>query len=175
MAVYAYQQGEAQPLVMGLVVLFAMTVSCTVAGIAGAVIPLALKRARRRPGDRVEHLPHHRQRRRLDGRVPVAGDDAADVRPPYRAAAGGGDGAEDDRISGPAMGRALDPPRIAEAEVILAFLAPALFPVEEGSGTAEAYKPGFLEILPFAKSGRFTGMRAHLVKNSTAPRSSSWA
>jgi magnesium transporter len=44
MAVYAYQQGEAQPMVMGLVVLFAMTVSCTVAGIAGAVIPLALKR-----------------------------------------------------------------------------------------------------------------------------------
>ncbi|HMG47918.1 MAG TPA: magnesium transporter [Allosphingosinicella sp.] len=41
---YAYQQGQAQPLVMGLVVLFAMTVSCTVAGIAGAVIPLALKR-----------------------------------------------------------------------------------------------------------------------------------
>jgi magnesium transporter len=45
MAVYAYQQGAAQPLVMGLVVLFAMTVSCTVAGIAGAVIPLGLKRA----------------------------------------------------------------------------------------------------------------------------------
>ena len=44
MAVYAYQQGEAQPLVMGLVVLFAMAASCTVAGIAGAVIPLGLKR-----------------------------------------------------------------------------------------------------------------------------------
>jgi magnesium transporter len=44
MFIYASQQGEAQPLVMGLVVLFAMTVSCTVAGIAGAVIPLALKR-----------------------------------------------------------------------------------------------------------------------------------
>ena len=44
MIFYAMQQGEAQPLVMGLVVLFAMTVSCTVAGIAGAVIPLALKR-----------------------------------------------------------------------------------------------------------------------------------
>jgi magnesium transporter len=41
---YAMQQGEAQPLVMGLVVLFAMTVSCTVAGIAGAMIPLILKR-----------------------------------------------------------------------------------------------------------------------------------
>ena len=44
MMVYAYQQGEAQPLVMGLVVLFAMAASCTVAGIAGAVIPLGLKR-----------------------------------------------------------------------------------------------------------------------------------
>jgi magnesium transporter len=44
MAVYAYQQGEAQPLVMGLVVLFAMAASCTVAGVAGAVIPLGLKR-----------------------------------------------------------------------------------------------------------------------------------
>lgn len=44
MAVYASQQAEAQPLIMGMVVLFAMTVSCTVAGIAGAVIPLVLKR-----------------------------------------------------------------------------------------------------------------------------------
>jgi len=44
MALYAYQQGEAQPLVMGLVVLIAMAASCTVAGIAGAVIPLTLKR-----------------------------------------------------------------------------------------------------------------------------------
>ena len=44
MAVYATMQGEAQPWLMGLVVLFAMTVSCTVAGIAGAMIPLTLKR-----------------------------------------------------------------------------------------------------------------------------------
>jgi len=44
MTFYAYQQGEAQPLVMGLVVLIAMAASCTVAGIAGAVIPLTLKR-----------------------------------------------------------------------------------------------------------------------------------
>jgi magnesium transporter len=44
MAVYAIGQGEAQPWLMGLVVLVAMTVSCTVAGIAGALIPLTLKR-----------------------------------------------------------------------------------------------------------------------------------
>ena len=44
MVFYAMQQGEAQPWTMGLVVLFAMTVSCTVAGIAGALIPLTLKR-----------------------------------------------------------------------------------------------------------------------------------
>jgi magnesium transporter len=45
MAVYAASQGEANPVLMGLVVLFAMTVSCTIAGIAGALIPLGLKRA----------------------------------------------------------------------------------------------------------------------------------
>lgn len=44
MAVYASSQGEAQPVLMGACVLFAMTVSCTVAGIAGALIPLTLKR-----------------------------------------------------------------------------------------------------------------------------------
>jgi len=44
MMVYATGQGEAQPLLMGLCVLFAMTVSCTIAGIAGALIPLILKR-----------------------------------------------------------------------------------------------------------------------------------
>lgn len=44
MMVYATMQGEAQPWLMGLCVLFAMTVSCTVAGIAGALIPLTLKR-----------------------------------------------------------------------------------------------------------------------------------
>jgi len=44
MAFYATQQGEAQPWVMGAVVLFAMTMSCTVAGIAGALIPIVLKR-----------------------------------------------------------------------------------------------------------------------------------
>ena len=44
MAFYAVQQGEAQPWVMGLVVFFAMVVSCTVAGIAGALIPVTLKR-----------------------------------------------------------------------------------------------------------------------------------
>ncbi len=45
MAFYATQQGEAQPWVMGLVVLVAMTASCTVAGIAGALIPVILKKA----------------------------------------------------------------------------------------------------------------------------------
>jgi magnesium transporter len=45
MAIYAIGQGEAQPWLMGAVVFIAMTVSCTVAGIAGALIPLGLKRA----------------------------------------------------------------------------------------------------------------------------------
>jgi magnesium transporter len=44
MYVYALQQGEASPFVLGAVVMVAMTLSCTVAGISGAVIPLALKR-----------------------------------------------------------------------------------------------------------------------------------
>ena len=45
MAFYAASQGEAAPWMMGVVVLIAMAVSCTVAGIAGALIPLGLKRA----------------------------------------------------------------------------------------------------------------------------------
>ncbi len=44
MYVYANMQGEAQPVTMALVVLFAMTVACTISGIAGALIPLTLKR-----------------------------------------------------------------------------------------------------------------------------------
>ena len=44
MVFYAMQQGEAQPWVMGLVVAFAMSVSCTIAGVSGALIPLTLKR-----------------------------------------------------------------------------------------------------------------------------------
>ena len=44
MLVYATMQGEAQPWLMGVIVLIAMTVSCTVAGFAGAPIPLTLKR-----------------------------------------------------------------------------------------------------------------------------------
>lgn len=45
MAVYATMQGEAQPWMMGLVVMFAMTASCMVSGLAGALIPLGLKKA----------------------------------------------------------------------------------------------------------------------------------
>ncbi len=44
MLVYATMQGEAQPLLLGVVVLVAMTVACTISGIAGAMIPLTLKR-----------------------------------------------------------------------------------------------------------------------------------
>jgi magnesium transporter len=44
MTVYSSSQGAAHPLVMGLCVTMAMTVSCTVSGIAGALIPLILKR-----------------------------------------------------------------------------------------------------------------------------------
>jgi len=45
MTVYATMQGEANPVYMGLVVMAAMIVSCIVAGLAGALIPLGLKRA----------------------------------------------------------------------------------------------------------------------------------
>lgn len=41
---YATQQGEAQPWLMAVVVAVAMISSCTVAGLSGALIPLALKR-----------------------------------------------------------------------------------------------------------------------------------
>jgi magnesium transporter len=37
-------QGEAQPLLMGGVVMAAMMASCVIAGLAGALIPLTLKR-----------------------------------------------------------------------------------------------------------------------------------
>jgi magnesium transporter len=44
MFVYATMQGEAAPLTMGLVVMVSMVVSCAVSGLAGALIPLGLKR-----------------------------------------------------------------------------------------------------------------------------------
>ncbi|WP_206185512.1 magnesium transporter [Sphingosinicella sp. CPCC 101087] len=44
MFVYATMQNQAQPLLLGGVVMFAMTVSCISAGLAGALIPLTLKR-----------------------------------------------------------------------------------------------------------------------------------
>ena len=44
MLVYAWMQGEPQPWMLGITVLVAMTASCTIAGFAGASIPLLLKR-----------------------------------------------------------------------------------------------------------------------------------
>jgi len=44
MYLYALHQGAAQPFILGLLVLVAMAASCTVACIAGAAIPLTLKR-----------------------------------------------------------------------------------------------------------------------------------
>ena len=44
MIVYATMQGEAQPWTLGIVVFFSMIVACTVSGIAGAMIPLTLKK-----------------------------------------------------------------------------------------------------------------------------------
>jgi len=44
MVVYATMQGEAQPWLMGFVAMFAMVVSCIASGLAGALIPLTLKR-----------------------------------------------------------------------------------------------------------------------------------
>ena len=42
--VYATLHGEARPWTMGAVVLFSLTVACTLSGIAGALIPLGLKK-----------------------------------------------------------------------------------------------------------------------------------
>lgn len=44
MFVYAQMTGEAEPVKLGLVVLVAMGVACTISGVAGALIPLTLKR-----------------------------------------------------------------------------------------------------------------------------------
>ncbi len=44
MFVYATMQGEASPITMAGVVLLAMIIACTIAGIAGALIPMVLKR-----------------------------------------------------------------------------------------------------------------------------------
>jgi magnesium transporter len=44
MAFYAHLQGQEDPLKFGLVVVLAMIAACTASGIAGAVIPLTLKR-----------------------------------------------------------------------------------------------------------------------------------
>jgi magnesium transporter len=44
MMIYATMQGETHPVLMGLAVTMAMVVSCTVSGLAGALIPLSLKR-----------------------------------------------------------------------------------------------------------------------------------
>ncbi|MDQ4088129.1 MAG: magnesium transporter [Pseudomonadota bacterium] len=45
MLFYAWSKGEAEPWMLGFTVLVAMVGSCTIAGFAGALIPLALKRA----------------------------------------------------------------------------------------------------------------------------------
>ncbi|MCA1749161.1 MAG: magnesium transporter [Parasphingopyxis sp.] len=42
---YAQMQGEANPWLFGLVVMFAMIFSCMISGLAGAIIPLTLKKA----------------------------------------------------------------------------------------------------------------------------------
>jgi magnesium transporter len=44
MFVYATMQHEAEPLRLALIVVAAMTIACTISGIAGAMIPLILKR-----------------------------------------------------------------------------------------------------------------------------------
>jgi magnesium transporter len=44
MVVYASMQGQANPFLFGMVVAFSMIIACTVASIAGAMIPLTLKK-----------------------------------------------------------------------------------------------------------------------------------
>ena len=43
-AIYATMQNQANPWLMGLVVMIAMIISCVISGLAGAIIPLTLKR-----------------------------------------------------------------------------------------------------------------------------------
>lgn len=45
MAVYATMQKRADAIMLGLIVMFAMTASCIISGLSGALIPLALKKA----------------------------------------------------------------------------------------------------------------------------------
>jgi len=44
MIVYATMQGQHNPFLFGMVVAFSMIIACTVASIAGAMIPLVLKK-----------------------------------------------------------------------------------------------------------------------------------
>jgi magnesium transporter len=44
MVVYATMTGAPQPWLLGMIVSFSMIIACTVASIAGALIPLALKK-----------------------------------------------------------------------------------------------------------------------------------
>jgi magnesium transporter len=44
MLIYAWSKGETEPWMLGFTVLVAMVGSCTIAGFAGALIPLVLKR-----------------------------------------------------------------------------------------------------------------------------------
>ena len=44
MVIYATMTGEAQPWLLGMIVSFSMIIACTVASIAGALIPLVLKK-----------------------------------------------------------------------------------------------------------------------------------
>jgi magnesium transporter len=44
MIIYAMMTGEAEPWVLGSVVAISMIIACTVASIAGAMIPLTLKK-----------------------------------------------------------------------------------------------------------------------------------
>ena len=70
MFAYAVMTGAPGPFMLALTVTVAMTASCTIAGFAGASIPMVLKTLRRRSGDLLGHLPHHRQRYRQPEHVP---------------------------------------------------------------------------------------------------------
>ena len=75
MYVTASSQSQDQAAMLAFVVFLAMIASCMASGISGAMIPLTLKRFGLDPGDRVEHLPHHRDRRGEHGYAAWACDD----------------------------------------------------------------------------------------------------
>ena len=80
MYITASGQSQEQPVMLAFVVFLAMIGSCMASGISGAHHPAHAQALRLRSGDRVEHLPHHRDRRGEHGDAAAARDDPGALR-----------------------------------------------------------------------------------------------